>query len=428
MEEQKIERQEQDVQTEQTEPTEQPEKTEQERRTETYAELCLKYGDPRKRRKHFSGNGQFTRYSLACAIISTVAVALFGLLAFVSYARLVTVIGGNTYSENNYDVFTFIINGINEIKAWVIAISEESMEQILGTTTIVRTIINIIFAFIIIIICIVRIVKSGLFFYRRQPYKIPRELFSLIRWGVAVSVLQSFYCTVSGGEGKAFYSYGYSMGIGMIVGMVLGACSFIACGVLYALEHKDNFKSRLRDVVKTCVNSALSAALCGVIAYMPMSSTVSYVLSSSLVTVFISIIQHSFSFSGLGFTIFNLLIFICGIWIYKNITNVLKKECDAFFAFAETPVPTVADDKKKRKKSRGRVIKTATLTSAVLGALGIVSVCLLKIPAIGLGWSVQLLPYFITITVLSAVQFAFIMVADRAFKSKSEPSKELSAA
>lgn len=426
MEEQNIERQDRE---ERAETTDQPENAEQVEHVETYAELCAKYGDPRKSRRSFSGNGQLTRCSLACAIISTVAVALLSLLTFVSYARLVTVIGGNTYSENNYGIFTFIIKCIDEIKTWVIAISEGSMEEILGTTTVVRTAINIIFAFIIIIICIVRIIRSGLHFYRRKPYKIPHELFSVMRWGVAASVLQSFYCTVSGGEGKAFYSYGYSMGIGMITGMAIGACSFIACAVLYAMEHKDDFKSRLRELITTCVNLVFSAALCGVLAYMPMSSTVTYALSSSLVTVVISIIQHTFSFSGLGFTIFNLIIFICGIWIYKNVTTVLQKEGDALFTFADMPVPIEVDSKKKkRKKSRSRIIKTATLTSAVLGALGILSFCLLKIPAIGLGWSVQLLPYFITITVLSAVQFTFLMVFDRISKSKSKPQEELSVA
>lgn len=382
----------------------------------TYEELCELYGDPHKHRRPVSKNKNKTEFLYG--IIALSATALLYVLTITFYSHPVITMGGATIYGKTVNIFTFIGSAYNKINETASGLANAQAEDILGIFGIVQYAIAFAFSVLVLIIQTVILLKSVVYFFRQNNRLLPYQLLSAVKWNVCVYVVFNFLCNVSGGEGNTYYYIGDIPSVEMDTAMFVGAGSFIACIVLQRLNMRDFIKENaLRSkAVKLYLTMAAGFSIWIIYALMPLSKVCEYVVSGSVVSALVAILTNSFSVSSLIFSANNLLILIFSIIIFKKINSRLKRSAKAFFdetefKYSEAELPKELQKRNKIKKRKG-----SPLPIFIICALSLTAIALLHIPEIGMGWSVNILPYYIAMTAITLVWLAANAVLTRIVK------------
>lgn len=359
-----------------------------------------------------------SKYRLASSIVALSALLLMLILIVSGYAYSLTVIGNRTYAGKTYHIFGFISHEVSEMKRLIDGMSSGGME-VLGYFGFVQSVIRIVCASAVLLVGTIYAILSVVRFARKKD-TVPCAVAGLMRWVLILCAILSLIGNTTGGEGEAFFLIGYGFGKEMIAGLAIGAAALIACTVLSALEG-----NRTKEMMTEIGQAVLCSALFCVMTTLPMYSVFSYVITYSITTVVASIGTSSFSFSGLGFPVLNLLLLIFTMTILQQSGFAAERgwkrlTCESFRK-KDDEGQVGKDIVKRSGKKKKRLQIGPAIPSAVLAVLNVVWIVLLRVPSIGLGWSVELLPKCIAVAVLAALWMTMWLLERR--KPSPKPPK-----
>lgn len=385
-------------------------------KTLSLEELRMLYGSGKKTgaAKKFP-----SKYVFIGALLGLIGCIVLMVATFASYAYPLTVIGSNRFPEGNLNIFSFIADRIERIRVLVDGLADENVETILGVFGFVQAALAVVVALMVMVSSLVHTIIAIVRFSRRRD-TVCASLLGMMRWTFIAYFAYPFIVNTSGGQGDAYYSIGFAPGIGMSVGMALGLGILCAAAVCTGFAYRQDWKTLKKPWGLAAIEAVAATCSCGILCILPMYSVVTYVYTSSLISVFGAIASGSFSFSGLAFSILNLLLLVCVITAYQLLTAEAEKSWKSLVcrsAFDKTLVP--APKKKRRLRRTGPLLRPA-----ILSVLCLISTIVLGVPSIGLGWSVQLVPQFAALTALAAAGLAAYIMWSKLSGKKDKPRTE----
>ncbi len=368
-------------------------------------------------------NGKAAKYSskyvFVCALLGLIGCIVLMVTTFASYAYPLTIIGNRNFAEGNLDIFHFIANRIERIRVMVDGLADENTEAILGVFGFVQAALATLMAFVVMISSVIYTIIAAVRFSRRKD-TVCAALVGMMRWDFIVYIIYPFIVNTSGGQGDAYYSIGFAPGIGMSVGMALGLGLLCAAAICTGFAYRQEWNTAKKTWGCMAVEAVISTCGCGLMCTFSLYSVFMYVFTSSLGSVFSAIASGSFSFSGLAFTVLNLLLLVCAITNYQFLTSEAEKSWKALVCRSVFNSALVPPAKKKRGVKR----TSPLLRPVILSALCLISAAVLGVPSIGLGWSVQLVPQTIALTVISTVGFAVYLIWKNSIAEKHKSQAE----
>ena len=373
----------------------------------TYEELCALYGNPH-------GWKSDPKETL-CAAAAFTAMILMFLLTVICYSRPVVILGENTIFGDTINCFAFAELKLNRIETFFENIGSSPSE-----TLNIYGAIQDVFAFLItidalaaqVVMIIIALVKLT----ERQTVSVLKMLFRSVICNGHIYLVFNYICNVSGGEGNNFYYIGDATGIGMNVGTLVAAGILIACLVLINVKNGKTIKENnlVRKYVSDFVNFLFCAAVLCILTQIPLSRALTYSMNNLLGSTVGAILTNSFSFSSLTFTVLNLLIAFLPIAAFNSGTSFgllkLKVMLQPENEF-EAPLQNIP----KKRRQKGRPYRYL-----IIFAICFVAAALLHIPQIGLGWSCNVAPYFLSLLSVSVIWCAIHFALSRKPKNPTE--------
>lgn len=385
----------------------------------TLEELRALYGNGKQGGKSARGTDKFpSKWAFICALLGLLGCIALAVATISSYAFPITVIGDRRFSEENLDLFSFIGNRIDRIREMTDAMSDQDAEAVLGVFGYVQATLALAIAFIVLATSIVYPIIAAVRFSRRKD-TVCTVLVGMMRWNFLAYIIYPFIVNTSGGEGDAFYSVGFAPGIGMDVGMALGLGILCAAAVCTGFAYREEWQTSKKTWGYAAIEAVFSTCGCGLMSILPLYSVIIYVFTSLLGSVGGAIASGSFSFSGLAFTVFNLLLLICALVGYRLLVAGAEKNwkalvCRSVFRRMQIPSP-----KRRRMGRAGRLLRPA-----ILFALCLICAIVLGVPSIGLGWSIQIVPQSIALIALSVAASIACLVWETVLRRKERPQAE----
>lgn len=381
----------------------------------TYEELCALYGDPHKH-NFVSKNRNKTEFLYG--IIALSATALLYILTMFFYSRPVITMGGTAIHGKTVNIFTFISSVYNKMKETVSGLANAEAEDILGVFGIIQNAVAFAFSAFVFVIQSVILIKSVVCFFQQKNRLLPGLLLSAVKWNVCDYVIFNFLCNVSGGEDSTYYYIGDIPSVAMDAGMFLAAGAFVSCVVLQSI----NLRSSIKDnglhskVLQLYLNFAAGFSIWIIYALMPAFRICEYVITGSISSVFSAILTNSFSFISLIFSVSNLFILIISITVFEKINLNFKYSVNNLFDERELKFSAGAPAKpSKKRKTKKR--KSNPIFLFIFSALCTAIIAILHIPEIGMGWSVNLLPYYIAMSAVTFVWWITTVIQSRVIKA-----------
>lgn len=380
-----------------------------------------------------------TGLRLAKDIIVLVTVILMSILMCVSFATPTTKIGGEAHNEKTKNIFGFIwrdndsiweqlkdnADSIADLEDLENIDSESDATAIAGGAiasliTLFRMFVMGVASLSVLISIVINFIKAIYHFYKHNSAKLGNTLASLLSQSLIIYIIFAFFGGISGGSGPSAYFVGYSAGIGMTVAMILGLAVLIFAVIsTYILNRKKvkNKKKKNKDSFDKWIAALCGGICCALIGVVltttNMYSVISYVLSSSLSTALLSIL-NGFDFKALLFPLFNLGLIISAIVIYNRAKAGFNNSFKYLMFYG---------DKEGRRSLNSKEVNYLTKKSAisfiptiVCAVLAVIFVFCLRIPSIGYGWSVDIYNQFVWIFAFAALGQTAIF----AFSNKKE--------
>ena len=397
------------------------EETENTTENQTFEELCDIYGSPDSRKR--ANAAPVNKLSLACGITAFAAIAVLYLVAAIFYTRPVVDFGGNKQYGQTQNIFSYMAVLIDRISEQIEGLANLSTEDMLGILSLAQDAIAFAFAIVYLIIQTIILIRAIIRFVNKKYALLPSSLVSSLACNMCVYVIYNFVCNVSGGEGISYYYAGDIPSLGMDIVMVAAVCALVACIALQSVNMRQNVKGNnlFANALKMYICVAAGAAVWLIFALMPMSRVFGYVMSGSIVSAILSITTNSFSPLSLLFSFANTLILFSSLFIFIRIAIYIKTGVKNLFDLTALQYAEVSLKSKPRKRKnvdKPKKRRLVPITPFVLSALSLIAVCLMRIPELGLGWSVDLLPSFISLTVIFFVWGAAITAIGRIFRKR----------
>lgn len=359
----------------------------------TYEELCELYGKPGKKKADLCDT--------VCAITAFAAMLLMFLLTLFCYSRSVIILGGNRIYGDTVNCFTFAEQKYNRIVALFSDLDnsshpENAYKLFGGVQDIFALGITVVALFVQIIFIIVSIVKL----VGRQTDSVLKLLLRAIICNGYIYLVFGYVCNTSGGEGDSYFYIGDAAGVGMTVGVFIAMGILTLCLVLPTVKNGSKIKENrlVKQVASNFVNLVFCAAILCVLSRIPLSRALTYALNSALSSVIAAIVTNSFSFQSLMFSLLNLLVIVLPFTSFNLCAAYSVSELRMTLHPVKEEELTAEYSPKKKKKKNKKPYRLA-----ILFAICFISTMLLRVPQIGLGWSCNVLPYFISLLAVSVI-------------------------
>ncbi len=357
----------------------------------TYEQLCAIYGVPGKRK--------FNKYEVIFSLTAFFAMLLMFFLTVFCYSRPVIIFGGNKIYGKTVNCFSFANTELNRISDFFKALDNADAENAIGIYGIIQDVFAFGMTVIILTIQTIFIIYGIVKLAKRQTDKVIKLLLRSVICNGHIYLITGYLCNTSGGVGESYFYVGNVAGIGMNVGTLFALCTAVLCLVFSTISKKKKIKEErlVKQVILNYLNFGFCVLSACVLTQIPLSRAFLY--SANIGSVISAIIVNSFSFSSLLFTLLNSLIIYLPVTAFNICSSHILSIPDAILNPTNKAQETKVKAVKKRKNKKA--VKPYVCT--VLYFICILSVILLNIPQIGLGWSCNVLPYFAGLLILSLI-------------------------
>ncbi len=385
-----------------------------------YAELCELYGDPRKKGRRKPADPA-DRSATVYGLTAFAAIAIIYITALLFYSRPVLQMGGETTYGKTVNIFYFIYLQFSQLSNAIKGLTDVSAENISGLFGIPQTIaagaVSIIYFIAQTIILIIAIV----FLAQGKNLKLPPLLISAIVANMWIYIAFGFVCNISGGEGSSYYYAGDLPAPIMTAGMAVAVAASIFCTVFRGVKMKQYYRENglLKRAANLYITYATGFAIWAILAVLPMSRVFSYTLSGSVASALSAFISNSFSIAGLAFSLLNLLILVLTLSIFNSVNMSMSKSMKKLFSdtlYEPANISTRKNGKKKKPKKE----YSPPIMLLISSVLALAAIIILHIPEIGLGWSVNLFPYFIALSAIAAARFTASLIIFKSAKKNQQ--------
>lgn len=362
-------------------------------------------------RKKYGRGGASSRardpLSLACDIILLCAVIVVALASVIWFAAPTTEVGGVVYKAGTQNIYSFFYGAensvINQFKAAIDGasnIESDAADGVSSSVKVFRLAALAVAAVYAMINIIVRLIQAPIYFAQKSGVKLRMTATKAMINNIAVYVIFVFCGSVSGGVGEDAYYLGYSVGTGMTVGVILGLCMLVAAVIIGYIAHGKTASAADRlQMRRSIVSGACYSAIAVTLTFMRIYGVFMYALTSTLTAIAGAAIG-SFRIKAFVFPLLNLLVFASCVTVYNRTARGFTGAFMYMLNLGNAKAFDVASPAKAKKMRKSHSLGFVPVI--VMSALSAVAVLLLDVPAIGFGWSADILPHIVAIFAISS--------------------------
>ena len=389
-------------------------------------------------------------YRLACDIVAFVTMLLVILFTFTCYAKPRVEIGGEVYRERTVGIGRFSWIGSDSIRAQFgdeIRSIKDTIEKLEGSgateeeaasviTGAVTKIVRLTFLgtppIVVYISSFVYVVLGIIYLCLKRSKKLIGCCTGCIANVAFINAMFTFFGSISNGVGDSEYYIGYTVGFMARAVAVLGIFVLLTISVVSYIFSK-NYKN---DIERKNWGMMFVAAICAVLMIPLIASSRLYSVFSlfmtSLMTASAASLSGSFSLKSLLYPVLNFLVFTGFSSLYGEVLKIFNTATVYIAGCGDAKgerEPKLASLRKiaQRNKEKG-IARDVMVAPIVSCSVAIVSIIALKIPAIGFGWSANLLVKAILLFFIASFGQTLVSVLATPVVRKKRKKKSVSPA
>ena len=406
-----------------------------------------------KKSRNSTYKKQRTGLRLAKDIVLLITVIVMSLLMVISFATPTTKIGGETHNEKSKTIIGFLwrdsdsiwnqikdstetVKSLGDVDTLEDMDSEEDATALAGgiladAITLIRMLVIGSATLSVAISILVYLIKAIYHFAKANSAKLGNTLAGFLSQSIVIYIIFAYFGGISGGSGDSAYFVGYSVGWGMTAAMILGLIVLMFAVIATYVLNKDKAKAKKKskDSFDKWITALCVGVCCILIAIVlttvNMYSVISFILSSSLSGIILSIV-NGFDIGAIIFPLFNFVLLVAAITIFGR-TRAGFLGAFKYLMFY--------GDKEGKKTLNSRDVNllpkkyaVSFIPTIVFAIISVIFVFCLNIPSIGYGWSVDIYNQFVLIFAFAALGqtaiFAFPNKKGDKKNKESEINKE----
>lgn len=364
-------------------------------------------------------------------LVLLATVLLICTVTLFSFATPTVQLGGETEYGETVSLFDFLWMDKEDSMIARLGAAMENLEAldsdgvgegISSVLEIVRVFFLLIPAAIVGIKSVYHLIRAVCLFFQKNSLKLASVAVGSVAQSLIVYIFFAFFGSVSGGVGESAYYVGYSVSTGLSIAVAVGALLLIAAtvGTFFIERHAGRVTHLDHDWIRAMASGAGYLLIGVVLANMRIYSVFVYVFSSSLSTALMSLIA-GFSFESLIFPLLNLLIFVTCMTVNGR---AVKGFTGAFDSLLRCGRWDFVEPNEAARMRRGATL--SPLPVVILSLLSAIAILVLKDPAYGYGWAVDIHWQTVLIFMISAAMQT-VLFAFREKKQRTTVPEERSA-